>query len=244
MPKLKNRPTKNPTDKRRRRKGINRLIENDLIREMSFDEYRHKINRAYSGPKGALLSTCSMLTLHIPLGERIFRKRKFDLRGLKSILDVGSGVGQIAQHLIKYSDSDAKLTCTDLSHQMLRRARHRLQGRSPDFVSADISNLPFADESFDCVTCGYVLEHLPDPQPGLAEVARVLRRGGKLFLLTTEDTFAGAVTSRFWHCRTYNRKELLGLCEKLRLHCKQEIWFTKMHKAIHVGGICVEIEKK
>ena len=243
MPKLKNRTFRSRPEKRRRRTGINRIIENDLIKRMSFDEYRHKVNRVYSGPKGALLSTCSMLTLHIPLGERIFRKRKFDLHGLKSILDVGSGAGQIAQHLIKYADPEASVTCTDLSHRMLRRARHRLQGPEPRFVTADISRLPFSEGSFDCITCGYVLEHLPDPRPGLAEMARVLQRGGRMFLLTTEDTFTGAWTSRFWYCRTYNRKELLAICEELGLHCKQEIWFTKMHKAIKVGGICVEIEK-
>lgn len=243
MPKLKSRPPRKRSNKLKRRKSIQRLIENDLIERMSFDEYRHKVKRVYSGPKGALLSTCSTLTLHVPLGERIFRKRKFDLRGLKSILDVGSGAGQIAQHLIKYADPDAEVTCTDLSHRMLRRARHRLQGRQPRFITADLSRLPFDNDSFDCVTCGYVLEHLPDPKPGLAEIARVLSPGGRMFLLTTEDNFTGAWTSRFWYCRTYNRKELLSVCEQLGLRCRKEIWFTKMHKAIRAGGICVEIVK-
>ncbi len=243
MPKLKSRPPRKRSNKLKRRKSIQRLIENDLIERVSSDEYRHKVKRVYSGPKGALLSTCSTLTLHVPLGERIFRKRKFDLRGLKSILDVGSGAGQIAQHLIKYSDPGTEVTCTDLSHRMLRRARHRLQGPEPRFVTADLSQLPFDDGSFDCVTCGYVLEHLPDPKPGLAEMARVLSPGGRMFLLTTEDTFTGAWTSRVWYCRTYNRKELLSLCEQVGLRCKQEIWFTKMHKAIRAGGICVEIVK-
>lgn len=244
MPKLKSRPLRKRSDRRTRRKPIQRLIENDLIDRVSFDEYRHKVKRVYSGPKGALLSTCSMLTLHVPLGERIFRKRKFDLRGLKSILDVGSGAGQIAKHLMKYSDADAEVTCTDLSHRMLRRARHRLQGQPPRFVTADLSRLPFSDNSFDCVTCGYVLEHLPDPKPGLAEMARVLSPGGRMFLLTTEDSFSGAWTSRIWYCRTYNRRELLGLCEQFGLRCKKEIWFTKMHKAVRAGGICVEIVKE
>ena len=45
---------------------------------------------------------------------------------------------------------------------MLRRARTRLKSTVPSHVAADLSRLPFADESFDCVTCGYVLEHLPD----------------------------------------------------------------------------------
>jgi ubiquinone/menaquinone biosynthesis C-methylase UbiE len=162
---------------------------------------------------------------------------------MRSILDIGSGAGQIARHLLKYSDSGTKVTCIDLSHQMLRRARNRLKNSRPEFVTADLARLPFADGSFDCITCGYVLEHLPDPQPGLAEIARVLARGGRLFLLTTEDSFCGAWTSRLWYCRTYNRKELLHLCEGLGLRCKQELWFTKMHKAIRAGGICVEIEK-
>ena len=244
MPKLMNRPPRKRSHRQRNRKSIQSLIENDLIQRLSFDEYRHKVNRVYSGPKGALLSTCSMLTLHVPLGERIFRKRKFDLRGLKSILDVGSGAGQIAQHLIKYADDDASVTCTDLSHRMLCRARQRLNGPDPRFVTADISRLPFADGSFDCITCGYVLEHLPDARPGLAEMSRVLRSGGRMFLLTTEDNFTGAWTSRFWYCRTYNRRKLLAQCEELGLSCKQEIWFTKLHKAIRVGGICVEIQKK
>ena len=243
MPTLTNRPSRRRSKKRPRRKAIKRLIENDLIQRVSFDEYRNKVNRVYSGPKGALLSTCSMLTLHIPLGERIFRKRKFDLRGLKSILDVGSGAGQIAQHLIKYADPDAEVTCTDLSHRMLRRARQRLNGPEPRFVTADLSCLPFEDGAFDCITCGYVLEHLPEAGPGLSEMARVLSTGGRMFLLTTEDSFAGAWTSRIWYCRTYNRKQLLAQCEQLGLRCKQELWFTKLHQAIRVGGICLEIEK-
>ncbi|MEM9660640.1 MAG: methyltransferase domain-containing protein, partial [Planctomycetota bacterium] len=104
--------------------------------------------------------------------------------------------------------------------------------------------LPFADDSFDCITCGYVLEHLPDAEPGLAEMARVLEPGGRIFLLTTEDNFSGAWTSRMWLCRTYNRKELMRLSEKYDLEWRQELWFTPMHRAIRAGGICAEIVKR
>jgi len=157
---------------------------------------------------------------------------------------VGSGAGQIASHLLKYADADAQVTCTDLSQPMLRRARTRLKSTSPKFVAADLAHLPFIDGSFDCVTCGYVLEHLANPEPGLTEIARVLKPGGRLLLLATEDSFSGAWTSRLWYCRTYNRQELLRVCESLGLHCKQEVWFTKMHKAMRAGGICVELVKQ
>ncbi|WP_146451337.1 class I SAM-dependent methyltransferase [Bythopirellula polymerisocia] len=229
--------------KRKNRAALKRLIENDLIRRVSGDEYRRKVQRVYGGPKGALLSTASLLSLHVPLGERLFRTRKYDLRGMRSILDVGSGAGQIAQHLLKYADPDSEIVCTDLSRQMLQRARMRLKSTRPELVTADLERLPFADESFDGVTCGYVLEHLPDPRPGLSEIARVMRKGGRMLLLATEDNLAGAWTSRLWYCQTFNRKILTQIWEELGLVCRQELWFTKMHKAMRAGGICVELEK-
>jgi ubiquinone/menaquinone biosynthesis C-methylase UbiE len=231
-------------DKKRRSNVLTNILEDDFIRRVSADEYRSKVKSVYGGPQGAMLATCSMLSLHVPLGERLFRTRRFDLRGMKSILDVGSGAGQIAKHLLKYSDPGAQITCIDLSRQMLRRARARLKSGVPSFVAADLSALPFADASFDGVTCGYVLEHLPDPRKGLAELARVMQPGGRMFLLTTEDNFSGAWTSRLWCCRTYNRQELMRLCESLGLVWKNELWFTRVHRAIRAGGICVEIEKR
>jgi ubiquinone/menaquinone biosynthesis C-methylase UbiE len=237
-------PGSRPPQKKRPARGVvNRLLENNLIRRVSSDEYRSKIQSVYGGPKGAMLATCSLISLHIPLGKRLFRTRRFDLRGLKSILDVGSGAGQIIQHLLEFADADAQITGVDLSHQMLRRARRRLKSERPVLIAADLSQLPFARESFDGITCGYVLEHLPDPRVGLGELARVLKKGGRMLLLTTEDNFSGAWTSRVWCCRTYNRAELKETCESLGLRWKKELWFTPVHRAIRAGGICVEIEK-
>ncbi|MCA9245903.1 MAG: class I SAM-dependent methyltransferase [Planctomycetales bacterium] len=229
---------------RNRRKVVNRLVENDLIKRVSYDVYRDKVRRVYDGPAGAVLAACSKLSLHEPLGERLLKDRKFDLRGHKRILDVGSGAGQIAGHLLKYADSDAEITCFDLSLPMLRRARTRLKSTRPEFVAADLSRMPFSDGVFDCVTCGYVLEHLPDPRMGLQEISRVLRPGGRFLLLATEDSFSGAFTSRLWCCRTYNRQELRKLCAKLGLKWVTELWFTRMHRVFRAGGICVEIEKQ
>jgi ubiquinone/menaquinone biosynthesis C-methylase UbiE len=222
---------------------LNRLLENRLIGRVSLEEYQEKVRDVYGGPKGALLATCSLLSLHTPLGARMFRERKFDLRGARRILDAGSGAGQIAKHLIKYADPEAEITCLDLSHEMLRRARHRLKSDRPRFIVADLSRLPFGDGSFDCVTCGYVLEHLPDARMGLSEISRVLVPGGRMLLLTTEDTFSGAWTSRMWCCRTYNRHELAQICEEVGLAWRRELWYTPMHKVLRAGGICVELVK-
>ena len=131
--------------RQRQQPVLNRLLEHRLIRRVSFEEYREKVRDVYDGPQGAMLATCSMISLHTPLGARLFRERKFDLRGARHILDVGSGAGQIAKHLIKYADPEAEITCFDLSHEMLRRARNRLKSDRPRFVVADLTRLPFAD---------------------------------------------------------------------------------------------------
>jgi ubiquinone/menaquinone biosynthesis C-methylase UbiE len=234
---------KRPSSTGRKKKVLNRIIEHRLIKRVSFEVYRDKVRDVYDGPQGAMLAACSMISLHTPLGERLFREGKFDLSGLRHMLDVGSGAGQLASHLLKYSDPESQLTCCDLSHEMLRRARTRLKSPRPRFVVADLSRLPFADASFDCVTCGYVLEHLPDAKLGLAELSRVMMPGARMLLLTTEDSFSGAWTSRLWCCRTYNRRELAKICESIGLRWAQELWFTRMHKVFRAGGICVELIK-
>jgi SAM-dependent methyltransferase len=223
--------------------GIKRVVENDLIDRVSPDEYKSRIKDVYGGPQGAFLATASRISGHIQLGRRIIGSRQFDIRGMRSILDIGSGAGQLAGHLLRYADPDARIICIDLSHNMLCRARRRLRSNRPGYVVADITALPFADASFDGATCGYVIEHVPDTRSGLSEIARVLRPGGRLLLLATEDTFSGAWTSRIWCCRTINRSGLQETCESVGLRWRRELWSTPMHKALRAGGICVEIER-
>jgi ubiquinone/menaquinone biosynthesis C-methylase UbiE len=242
-PRRKRRPAADPAASPPRTKVFNRIVEHPLIKRLPFAEYRNKVRKVYDGPQGAVLEACSFLSLHLLLGERLFRQRRFDLRGARRILDVGSGAGQMARHVVRYADPQAIITCFDLSYGMVLRAIRRLNSAAPSFVVADLSQLPFADETFDCVTCGYVLEHLPDPRIGLSELWRVLTPGGRMLLLTTEDNFSGACTSRMWRCRTYNRRELYTLMEQTGLRIRQELWFTPLHKWLRAGGICVELEK-
>lgn len=231
-------------DCRKERNVFNRLLEDPTINRVSYEEYRRKVRDVYDGPQGAMLATCSLISLHTVLGERLLRRRMFDLHAARNILDVGSGAGQIARHLLKYADPEAHVTCFDLSQEMLRRARNRLKSDRPQFVVADITRLPFPSHSFDCVTCGYVLEHVPDPRVGLAELSRVMMPGARMLLLTTEDNFSGAWTSRVWRCRTYNRRELRAVCEEVGLSWHKELWFTRMHRVFRAGGICVELLKR
>jgi ubiquinone/menaquinone biosynthesis C-methylase UbiE len=167
----------------------------------------------------------------------------FDLTGCKRILDAGCGNGRHCKHILRRADRDAFIGAFDLSQRMLKRANRRVKSERIQYVAADLTRLPYADGFFDAVVCGWVLEHLPDPRPGLRELARVLRPGGKLLLMTTEDTLAGAMCSSLWHCRTYNRNELRQVTDECGLVWRRQLYFTQLHRIFKLGGIIVELHR-
>jgi ubiquinone/menaquinone biosynthesis C-methylase UbiE len=226
------------------RGALRRLVEFRGISGLPLQQYRRRIRHLYDGPAGAVLVLGSLISLHEPLVGRMFRRRSFDVSGCSSILDVGSGAGQILGHLLKRTNPAARLVAFDLSHHMLRRARARLHSARPGYVVGDVTQLPFADAAFDCITCGWVIEHLPDPVPGLRELSRVLQPGGRMLLLATEDTLPGLVVSRAWKCRTYNRRELRTACDEAGLPWRNQLWFTPVHRFFKMGGILVEARKR
>jgi ubiquinone/menaquinone biosynthesis C-methylase UbiE len=124
---------------------------------------------------------------------------------------------------------------------MLKRASRRLKNQQSNLLAADLTRLPFPDAYFHAVVCGWVLEHLADPRPGLGELARVLQTGGKLLLMVTEDTLTGSMCSRMWHCRTHNRRELQKICLDYGLRWNRSLWFSPFHAFFRLGGIIGEL---
>lgn len=220
-----------------------KALESKVPERRSFHDYRRFIQNHYDGLPGALTALTGVLTGHEALAGRLIRPGRFDVRGCKSILDAGCGNGRHLRFLLRESDPDARLVAFDLSQKMLRRAHKAVRSDRVRYLSADLTRLPLADASFDAIICGWVLEHLPDPRPGLRELARVLRPAGKLLLLVTEDTFNGAMCSRMWHCRTYNRKELRQTCSECGLAWIRELWFSNLHRIFKLGGIVAELRR-
>ena len=229
--------------RRRAQRSVRRISPLRRMRRRPLSHFQTAARQVYDGPRGAALKFTSVISLHEPLMGQLFRSGRFDAGRFNSILDIGSGSGQIIRHLLDVSRQDARIVGIDLSAEMLRRATARLKSKRPQFLAADMIRLPFQDASFDCITCGYVLEHIPDPTPGLREFARVLQPGGVLLLLATEDSFSGLITSYTFKCRTLNRAELKDACDKVGLEWSRELWFTRFHEFLKLGGILVELRK-
>lgn len=101
------------------------------------------------------------------------------------VLEVGCGTGDFTGRVQRLLD--VELVAVDLSPRMVELAR----ARGLDARVADVADLPFGEAEFDCVLANRVLYHLPDLDRGLAEIARVLRPGGRLVAVAYSDAHLG-----------------------------------------------------
>jgi demethylmenaquinone methyltransferase / 2-methoxy-6-polyprenyl-1,4-benzoquinol methylase len=100
-------------------------------------------------------------------------------------LDICCGTGDLALELRRVIGPDGRVVGSDFSEPMLDLARTKSgeQGLAVEFGWADALDLPYGDAGFDAVTVGFGARNLADLDKGLAEMARVLRPGGRLVIL-------------------------------------------------------------
>jgi len=99
----------------------------------------------------------------------------------RRVLEVGGGPGELAARITDELGCDVVML--DVAPRMVELARER----GVDACVGDVQNLPFAEESFDCVVAAWMLFHVPDIDRGLAELARVLRPRGRLVAVTNAN---------------------------------------------------------
>jgi len=118
---------------------------------------------------------------------RKLRDHAADLAQLQpgeAVLDVGCGTGALAMEAYKRVGTTGQVCGIDPGLKQVARARAKVRraGFPIDFRVGVIEHLPFADQSFDVVLSTLMMHHLPDDlkRLGLAEIARVLKAGGRL----------------------------------------------------------------
>lgn len=100
-----------------------------------------------------------------------------DVRG-KRILDLGCGKGRFTK---RFTQLGAKMTGLDISERLIAGARKNVPKAT--FVQGTGTQLPFKDGTFDAVFSIETLEHIPDHEATVREIARVLKPGGKVAII-------------------------------------------------------------
>jgi SAM-dependent methyltransferase len=120
------------------------------------------------------------------------------------VVDVGCGIGHSYELL-----APRETVGVDVDPEVLR-------GQRRETVAADMRSLPFGAESFEGAIAVHSIEHVPDPERALAELARVLRAGGAAVLVTPNRlTFArpDEIIDPYHHVE-YDAAQLGALCER------------------------------
>ena len=115
-----------------------------------------------------------------------------ELGNAARVLDAGCGKGRYAA-LVKQHAPHTEVHAIDVSAEMLTHVPAGIHTQT-----ASIQDLPFPDASFEFVYCIEALEHVPNPQAAIAEMARVLTPGGRLLIIDKNVDKQGALQIESW----------------------------------------------
>jgi demethylmenaquinone methyltransferase/2-methoxy-6-polyprenyl-1,4-benzoquinol methylase len=151
----------------------------------------------------------------------------------ESALDIAGGTGDIARAVARRVGSGGFVVHTDINAAMLTAGRDRLinEGLNLPSVLCDAEALPFETAHFDLVTVGFGLRNMTRKERALAEMARVLRPGGRLMVLEFSKVAPPLAQAYDWY--SFNVLPRLGqwvagdgasyryLAESIRMHPAQ-----------------------
>jgi demethylmenaquinone methyltransferase / 2-methoxy-6-polyprenyl-1,4-benzoquinol methylase len=168
------------------------------------------------------------------------------LRPGDSALDVAGGTGDLALGMARQVGAHGRIVLSDINAAMLELGRDRLidagAAGNTEFILADAQRLPFADDSFDCVTIGFGLRNVTDKPAALRSMLRVLKPGGQLLVLEFSKP-AIAVLKPAYDVYSFKILPLLGrliaddavsyryLAESIRMHPDQETLLEMLRDA-------------
>jgi len=104
-----------------------------------------------------------------------------------TLLDVGTGTGVFIPFLVRKIGRNGHIIALDFAEEMLKRVMAKGFNGNIDYLCADVTNIPLDDEIFDTVVCYSSFPHLQDKPRALAEMNRVIKSGGKLFICHTSS---------------------------------------------------------
>lgn len=181
--------------------------------------------------------------------HRLWKRFAIEQCGVRKasvVLDLAGGTGDLTARLAQQVGQEGKVYLSDINGSMLESGRARLADRgiagNVEIVQADAENLPFDDNTFDCVIIAFGLRNVTHKDAALRSMYRVLKPGGRgLVLEFSRPTLPGL--NRLYDSYSFNILPLLGrmvakdeasyryLAESIRKHPDQESLKEMMQQA-------------
>jgi len=171
--------------------------------------------------------------------HRLWKRFTIDQSGVRaghSILDIAGGTGDLAAQFSRRVGKEGRVVLADINASMLRTGRDKLvdSGLIGNIVytQANAEELPFEDESFDCITIAFGLRNVTDKDKALASMNRVLKPGGRLLILEFSKPVL-PLLSKAYDAYSFSALPLMGklvandaesyryLAESIRMHPDQ-----------------------
>jgi len=181
--------------------------------------------------------------------HRLWKRRAVEMAGVRRgqrVLDLAAGTGDLAEKFSRIVGPEGQVVMSDINEAMLGQGRARLVDAGVvgnlDYAIANAEALPFASDSFDCVTIGFGLRNITNKQYALDEMFRVLRPGGRALVLEFSHPTI-APLARAYDLYSFSVLPVMGklvagdsdsyryLAESIRMHPDQETLLSMMEQA-------------
>ena len=178
--------------------------------------------------------------------HRVWKRFALDTSGVKAgdkVLDIAGGSGDLSKLFSAKVGATGSVILTDINASMLAVGRDRMidAGLNVPALQCDAEQLPFADNSFDCVIVAFGLRNMTHKGLALKEMLRVLKIGGRLLVL--EFSKVWQPLEKIYDIYSFKFLPFMGkliakdassyqyLAESIRMHPDQETLKEMMQEA-------------
>ncbi len=204
--------------------------------QVKWEEKQKKVAGVFRSvaPKYDLMNDLMSLGIH-----RIWKRFTLELTGLRpgqKVLDLAGGTADLALKFAPIVGDDGMVVLADINDAMLKVGRDRLldSGNSHNtrITQVNAEALPYADNTFDCITIAFGLRNVTDKAKALASMQRVLKPGGRVLVLEFSkpvykplsklyDIYSFSVLPRLGKWVAQDADSYQYLAESIRMHPDQ-----------------------
>ncbi|OGT19248.1 MAG: bifunctional demethylmenaquinone methyltransferase/2-methoxy-6-polyprenyl-1,4-benzoquinol methylase [Gammaproteobacteria bacterium RBG_16_57_12] len=207
------------------------------FQQVPLEEKVHRVAEVFHSVAGKYDLMNDVMSFGIHRAWKRFAIEMSGVRAGQRVLDLAGGTGDLAGKLARRVGETGEVVLADINDSMLRQGRARLidLGLAGNLRYAQVNAecLPFADNTFDCITIAFGLRNVTDKDAALRSMHRVLRPGGRLLVLefskpqlpglsAVYDAYSFKVLPELGKLIAADEQSYRYLAESIRMHPDQE----------------------